>query len=228
MSDFKGFPKELPVFYRNLAKNNTKLWFNDHKSEYENFVKQPCIDFVEAMGERLEEIIPTINAIPKINKSLFKIHRDVRFSPDKRPFKTNLGLWFWEGDGKRMECSGFYFHLEGNQLMYGAGIYMLPKPLLERFRNAVVNDRHGKKLQKITTQLAKNGYTLGRKHYKKPPRGFDASHPLAEFLLFNGLHTGIEIKIPKEFYKEEIVDLAFEHYKNMLALHQWLNEAVVL
>jgi len=227
MADFKGFPKELPAFFQKLSKNNTKLWFNEHKSDYETFVKQPCIDFVTAMGERLEAIVPTINAIPKINQSLFKIHRDVRFSPDKRPFKNNMGLWFWEGEAKRMECSGFYFHLENKQIMMGAGLYMLPKPLLERYRNAVVDKKYGKKLPTIVNKLVKNGYSIGRQHYKKTPRGFDGTHPNAEFLLFSGLHTGIDMSIPKEFFNKEMVDLAFEHYKKMLPLHQWLNEAVV-
>ena len=228
MSDFKGFPKQLPKFFQDLAENNSKLWFNENKSDYENYVKHPCIDFVNAMGEKLETLVPMINAIPKVNQSLFKIHRDVRFSPNKLPFKTNMGLWFWEGTAKRMECSGFYFHVEGKQLMLGAGLYMLPKPLLERYRNAVVHKNHGKKLPTIVKKLVKNGYTVGRKHYKKTPRGFDASHANADFLLFNGLHTGIEMKIPKEFYTADVVDLAFEHYKNMLPLHQWLTEAVVI
>ena len=227
MTEFKGFPKELPAYFQNLAKNNNKLWFNEHKSDYEDFVKQPCIDFVSAMGERLQVLVPGINAIPKINQSLFKIHRDVRFSPDKRPYKTNMGLWFWEGKGKRMECSGFYFHLEKEQILFGAGVYLFPKPLLERYRNAVVDKKHGKKLPAIVKNLAKGGYRMGGKHYKKTPRGFDASHPNAEFLLYKGLHAGIEMNIPKVFYTEKVVNLAFEHYKNMLPLHQWLNEAVV-
>lgn len=227
MADFKGFPKELPVFFKELTENNTKLWFNEHKREYEQFVKQPCIDFVNTMGKKLEAIVPGIHAIPKVNQSLFKIYRDVRFSSDKRPFKTNLGLWFWEGLAKRMECSGFYFHVEGTELMLGSGIYMFPKPLLARFRDGVVHDKHGKELRAVTKKMVKQGYNLGRLHYKKTPRGFDGSHPNAEYLLFNGLHTGVTTPIPDAFYAADMVDLAFQHYKNMLPLHQWLNRVVV-
>jgi len=79
------------------------------------------------MGEKLRPLCPGINAIPKVNKSLFRINRDTRFAKDKSPYKTNLGILFWEGQGKRMESSGFYFHLEENLLMIGCGMYKFPK-----------------------------------------------------------------------------------------------------
>lgn len=227
MAEFEGFPKELVVFFNDLAKNNTKLWFNEHKRNYEQFVKKPCIDFVNAMGEKLETIVPGIHAIPKINQSLFKIHRDVRFSNDKRPFKTNMGLWFWEGVARRMECSGFYFHLEGNELMFGAGIYMFPKHLLENYREAVIHRKLGPELPDIIENLTGQGYNIGRKHYKKTPRGFDKTHANADLLLFNGLYSGVSMSIPDAFYSSDIVDLAFKHYHNMIPLHDWLNRAVV-
>ena len=227
MSEFTGFSKEMTGFFKELAANNTKLWFNEHKKTYKLSVKKPCMDFVDAMGQKLGTLVPGIHAIPKINQSLFKIHRDIRFSNDKRPFKTNMGLWFWEGVGKRMECSGFYFHLEEDQLMLGCGIYMFPKELLASFREAVVDKKFGKQLPGVIKKLTGNGYNIGRLHYKKTPRGFDSSHPNAEYLLYNGLHAGITMPIPDAFYSADILDLAFEHYQKMLPLHQWLNKAVV-
>ena len=110
MSAFKGFPRELVRFFNGLRKNNTKEWFQDHKQDYEDHVKQPSMEFVMAMGEKLKTVAPKIHAIPKVNQSLFRLNRDTRFSKDKRPYKANLGIWFWEGDRKRMECPGFYFH----------------------------------------------------------------------------------------------------------------------
>lgn len=110
MAEFNGFPKEYFSFFNNLKKNNSKQWFEKHRGEYDEFVMHPAREFVTGMGEKLRKIAPEVNAIPKINKSLFKINRDVRFSKDKSPYKTYMGIWLWEGDRKRMESSGFYLH----------------------------------------------------------------------------------------------------------------------
>ena len=109
MSSFPGFSKESVQFYKSLSKNNDKRWFEEHKADYEQFVLAPAREFVVVLGEKLRKIAPQIHAEPKINQSIFRIYRDTRFSRDKSPYKTNLGIWLWEGVGKRMECSGFYF-----------------------------------------------------------------------------------------------------------------------
>ncbi len=227
MSEFKGFPKELPRFFKNLKQNNTKAWFEEHKKDYETHVKQPSCDFVEAMGKKLLSFAPGIKAIPKVNKSLFRLNRDTRFSKDKTPYKTNMGIWFWEGEGKRMESSGFYFHLENNKLMLGAGVYMFPRHLMEKYRDAVVDPIRGKGLKKALAKLGKNGYEVKGRHYKRIPAGYDANHENADYLLFNGFHCGNEITLPKEFYTSAFIDYAFLEYKKMLPLHEWLRDSVL-
>lgn len=84
-----------------------------------------------AMGDKLKAISPGIHAIPKVNQSLFRLNRDTRFSKDKTPYKTNLGIWFWEGERKRMECSGFYFYLGEGNLMLGTGIHVFSKGIVD-------------------------------------------------------------------------------------------------
>ena len=226
MADFNGFSKELVQFFKKLEKNNAKHWFDEHRNEYEAHVLFPSQEFVVAMGRRLRNIAPEVNAIPKVNQSLFRINRDTRFSKDKRPYKTYMGIWFWEGDRKRMECSGFYFHQEGDRLMIGTGIHTFTKPLLDLYRKAVVDKKLGGELRAAVNKVAGKGYTVGAKHYKRIPRGFDESHPNAEFLLFNGLHASLDDKIPKQFYSKTIVDYTFEHHKNMAPIHQWLKKAL--
>lgn len=226
MIAFDGFPKEMPSFFRQLQENNTKDWFQTHKNDYEAYVKRPSEEFVVAMGERLRELSPRINAIPKVNQSLFRINRDTRFGHDKRPYKTNLGILFWEGDRKRMECPGFYFHVESGKLMLGAGLYMFSSALLKRYRDAVVHKKLGPELRTTLNGLSKHGYTIGRKHYKKTPRGYEASHKNAEYLLFNGLAAMVEGDIPEEFYSPDIIDRAFSHYRRMHPLHKWLLKAL--
>ncbi|MBW2324411.1 MAG: DUF2461 domain-containing protein [Deltaproteobacteria bacterium] len=192
-------------------------------------MKQPAMDFVVFMGEKLRQIAPGINAIPAVNKSLFRLNRDIRFSRDKSPYKTHLGIWFWEGRRKRMECPGlgFYFHLEDRRLMLGTGIHMFPGALLKLYRQAVVDGKNGPQLEKKITAVAKKGYSIVGQHYKRVPRGFDASHKNAEYLKYNGLTAMIEGDLPEELFSKKIVGYAFTHFKNMSPLHDWLKNALI-
>jgi len=119
--EFNGFPKQCISFFRNLKKNNTKEWFADHRGEYDEHVLAPSRAFVVAMGDRLKDLSPYVHAESKVNRSLFRIHRDIRFSKDKSPYKTHMGIWFWEGSRQRMECSGYYFHVDPPQPAFGGG-----------------------------------------------------------------------------------------------------------
>lgn len=223
MANFTGFPKATVKFFTDLNKHNDKIWFEQHKDDFDNDVMAPARVFVAEMGERLKTISPQVNADPRVNKSIFKLHRDTRFSPDKTPFKTHLGLIFWEGNRKRMECSCYYFHLEPPNLFLGAGLYSFPKPHLEEFRKSVIDSRHGPELiEAINAATQLDGITLCEKHYKKTPRGYDPDHERAEFLLFNGLFVSTECPIPEQLFSHELVDFCFEKYQKMQPVHNWL------
>ncbi|HDY87082.1 MAG TPA: DUF2461 domain-containing protein [bacterium] len=223
ITEFSGFPDECIMFYKNLAKNNNTSWFKKHKNDYEKYVLEPARSFVSEMGELLLSIAPAINADPRVNRSLFRINRDIRFSKDKRPYKTHLAVWFWEGIGPRMESSGFYFHLDVNKLMIGVGIYCFPKPILDKYREYVVHKKHGPALTKALKEVAANGsYNIGGSHYKRVPRGFDASHKNATLLLHNGLYTGVESDIPDELFSRNLLDYCFVRFNDMLPIHKWL------
>ncbi len=225
---FSGFPKELISFYQNLFVDNNKVWFHNHKKDYENYVKKPAMNFVEAMEDYLIELSPEINAIPKVNKSLFKINRDIRFSKDKTPYKTHLGIWFWDGQQKRMDSSGFYFHIDPikNEFILGVGLYQFTKEQLRLYRDWVVNERHGKELEVAVKKVRDLGYQIVGSHYKKVPRGYDKEHPKADYLLFNGLHAMYSGEIPEEFFTVKILDYCFEKYKEMSSIHYWVKKLI--
>lgn len=124
----------FPRYVIDLARNNNTAWFAAHKADYDEYVLRPARLFIMEMGDRLHTIAPGINADPRVNRSIFRIYRDTRFSRDKIPYKTHLGIWFWEGVAPRMECSGFYFHLEPGHLTLGSGMYRFPEGLLDKFR----------------------------------------------------------------------------------------------
>ena len=223
---FNGFPREMVTFFRELRENNNTAWFQENKDIYEEFVKGPSRNFVLEMGEMLRRLSPDIIADPKVNRSLFRINRDVRFSKDKRPYKSNLGIWFWEGQGKRMECSGFYFHLSPPTFMLGAGLYMFPKHILKKYRDAVVHPVMGKELSQAVAEVEDKGYDVGVRHYKKIPRGFDADHENADLLLFNGLTVHIETDIPDEFFSRDILDYSFQKFKEMNPIEKWVKQMI--
>jgi uncharacterized protein (TIGR02453 family) len=226
MSDFKGFFPETVAFFNSLEKNNTREWFETHKNDYETYVRRPSEDFVLAMGEKLKKIAPDINAIPKVNQSLFRLNRDTRFSHDKSPYKTNLGILFWEGSGNRMESSGFYFHIGEGRLLLGAGMYRFCKDLMEKWRKSVVDKKSGAALQKAISKVSKLGYEIGESHYKRVPAGYDPDHPNAEYLKYIGLAAFWTGDLPEAFYSKEIVDFAFSHFKKMSPIHHWLRDTL--
>jgi uncharacterized protein (TIGR02453 family) len=222
--NFNGFYPETLDFFRELAANNNKEWFEQNQKAYQDFVMAPARDFILAMGERLISLSPEINADPRVNKSLFRINRDTRFSNDKTPYKTHLGIVFWEADLPRMESSVFYFHLEGQNLMLGAGIYKFTKPQLEQYRKSVSGSRYGDELAEIFKTLASKGYDFGGKNYRKVPSGYDANHKNADLLLYDGLYASRDLQIPDEFYSGKLIDYCLGIYREMSALQKWLSE----
>jgi uncharacterized protein (TIGR02453 family) len=220
---FTGFSKDTVRFFKGLANNNNRVWFESHRELYESAVMAPSRAFIEAMGARLRTIVPGIVAVPKVNKSIFRLNRDTRFSLDPSPYKTNLGLLFWEGTRARMECPGFYFHLEPPDLMIGGGYYFFADRAIERFRKAVVDRRLGRELATSLAPFAdKEGWEIGGEHYKRVPQGYDPAHPNARFLRHNGLYAGWEGKIPPEFYSPRLLDFCLERYALLVPLHRWL------
>jgi uncharacterized protein (TIGR02453 family) len=220
---FAGFTKQTVRFYADLEKNNNKPWFEAHRDVYDGQVIGPAKLFVTALGERLRAIVPGIVAVPAVNKSIFRINRDTRFSLDPRPYKTNLGIYFWDGARSRMESAGFYVGLEPPNIMLGGGMYMIPDALLGRYRKALVDPRRGAEIAKIVAALtAIPGCTVEGMHYKRVPAGYDAGHPNADLLKHKGLYASFEAKVPPEFYGPEFVDYCYERIVPVVPLHRWL------
>lgn len=223
ITKFNGFSQETLSFFRKLKRNNTKLWFDRHREEYDRFVLEPAKSFVVAMGEKFHAEGVDVRAEAKLNRSIFRIYRDTRFSPDKTPYKTHLALFFWEGMLPRMESPGFYIHAEPTKILLGAGIYTFTPMQLTRYRHAVVDPEWGRDLADIAQKISRRkDFKLGEKHYKRIPSGFDPDHPNAGFLLYNGFHVWEETAIPEEFYSVKFVSYCWKKFKPFLSLHAWL------
>ena len=219
---FDGFEKGTFEFLAGLTAHNDKRWFEAHREDYERYFMEAGRSFVEALGPRLRKIDKSVSFEPKVGGSLMRIHRDVRFSKDKSPYKTHLDAWFWTGKDKGWSAPGYFFRMHADRLLLGGGMHHFEKPHLEAFRAAVVDPKKGKALDAAVASLSKAGITVGGQAYKKVPRGFDPDHPRAQFLLHDGLHGGWEGKLPKQARKPEFIDFCAEHFAACTPIVRWL------
>jgi len=231
MDTFTGFSPQTLDFFAGLGANNNKPWFEANRAIYEAHVLDPAKRFVAAMGQVLPSLSPDIQAVPQANGSIFRIHRDTRFSADKTPYKTALGIFFWEGTRPKMECPGYYLHIEPGEVMLGVGLWMFPKEQLAAYRDAVVHPVLGAELVQAVAavrafagpgSLSAAGCGGTIESYKKVPAGYDPNHPNAEFLKYKGLHAGITTEIPPEFTSGAFVDWCLTRYAGMAPLHRWM------
>ena len=222
---FEGFPTQALHFLTELDANNNRAWFQAHKSDYQQHVLAPTLDFVVALGERLQEISPGIRYDLRPNGgSILRIYRDLRFSADQTPYEPNIRVGFWEGEGKRMENPSFLVRIEPGGVSLYAGIHVFPKPLLAAYRDAVIDETLGAELEAAMAAVREaGGYTLGGEHYKRVPRGYDADHPRADLLRYNGLwvHTANPVDAAL-ITTPGLLDACLEHCRNMAPLHRWL------
>ena len=225
---FTGFPKEGLAFLRGLASHNEKAWFDAHRADYQAHLIAPAIAFVSALGPKLRKLSPVVQFDPRVNGSIFRMNRDIRFSKDKTPYKTHLDLWFWEGGQKGWETTGFFFRMFPDRLILGAGMHTFGKPQLDAYRAAVMAEKSGKALQALAAKMTKGGrYELGGATRKKVPRGFDPEHPRAALLLHEGLFLGFEGPVPKEVHGPGFVAFCLKHFTALSPLNYWLYQQVV-
>jgi uncharacterized protein (TIGR02453 family) len=227
MTSFQGFPRETIRFLRDLSRNNEKAWFDAHREDYQEHYVGPALAFIASIGPRLQKISPSVTYEPKVNGSLFRINRDVRFSKDKRPYKDHLDLWFWHGDKRGWESPGFFFRLLPDRLILGAGMHRFEKTQLDAFRAAVVDARAGKSLAKAVAEVGAAGpYKVGGASRKSVPRGFDPAHERAGLLLHEGLFATFEGKPGAVLETTGFVEFCVGHFRTMWPVSRWLLEHV--
>ena len=235
MSDgeFGGFRPAEMTFLRSLKRNNTREWFQAHRDDYESEVRGPLAALVEEMDVRLAELAPEIVGDPK--RSLFRIHRDVRFSSDKSPYKTNAACWFYHGDAGRGVGSttphggaGFYFHMEPGESMIGGGIWMPPRPTLARLRERI-GEEHAS-LRRILREpaLRKRFGTLDESaKLTRMPRGYADTHPAADLLRHQSFTLGRSLS-DAELFSPRLADLLARDYARLVPFVRWFNGALGL
>ena len=225
---FKGYPKESITFLKEIEKNNNKVWFENNKARFEKLIKEPSKDFVIEMGEHIQALVPTINAEPKVNGSLFRIYRDIRFSKDKTPLKTRIGVIFWQGRGKRLKSSCFYMHFNKDELFMASGIRWFDRATLLAFRELIKNRQKREELAKILERLEALGFKTAQPHYKRLPKGFDSDMTHKELALVDAMFAAKSFKVDDYLFSEKLVDACYTHFELMYDLHEWVYELTLL
>ncbi len=168
-------------FLTDLAKNNNRAWFAENKDRFEGDLREPLLGFIEDFSEHLEKLSPHFEAnARKVGGSLFRIFRDVRFSKDKSPYKTNAGVHFRHERAKDVHAPGYYLHLDPKESFIGIGIWHPGTATQKQIREAIVDNPQAWK-RAIGGKFAKT-FTLEGDSLKRPPVGFPSDHPLIEDL----------------------------------------------
>jgi uncharacterized protein (TIGR02453 family) len=232
-TEFSGFKPAAMKFLRSLKRNNTREWFQANRETYETALRTPMAALIEELDVRFAEMAPEIVGDPK--RSLFRIHRDVRFSSDKSPYKANAACWFYHGDAGRGVGSttphggaGFYFHMEPGRSLLGGGIWMPPRPTLNRIREEI--DENHQSLTRVLKEpaLKRNfGGLAEESMLTRMPRGYPDSHPAATLLRHQSFTIGRELA-DTELFSPRLPDLLAREYARILPLVRWFNGALGL
>ncbi len=218
---FQGFPKEGLSFLDEIITNNSKEWLDANRDRYETLIVSPNKAFVEEMGEHLQILVPSIHAIPKTNKSLFRIYRDARYHPTD-PIKTRIGIIFWQGAGHRMQSSSFYMHYDPQEVFVATGIRNFKPPLLATYRAYIQDEERRTQLHHILESLKAKGYQIPEPHYKRYPQGFDGSEPYSYLARYRAIFAYTSFKPNRTFHSEKIIDKCFNIYEDTIDLQQWV------
>jgi uncharacterized protein (TIGR02453 family) len=187
---FDGFADPSARFFEELLLHNDRGWFEEHRAAYQDGWLRPMEALLAEVRERLSRTYPGgALAKPKV----FRLHRDVRFSKDKSPYKTHIGglLALAAPDGERSQVevpAALYFHVSHHELFAAAGLYGMDPATLACHRKALLDPRRGRELDRILASLRRRGLALeARESLKRPPPGVDPGHPRADLLRMKGL-----------------------------------------
>jgi uncharacterized protein (TIGR02453 family) len=172
------FSRETFIFLRELANNNDRNWFTDNRQRYEDAVRTPALTFIEAMAPALTAISPHFEASAgKTGGSLMRVYRDTRFSKDKTPYKTNIGIHFRHEAGRDVHAPGYYVHVSNESIFIGAGIWHPDSASLAKIRKAIDEDIKGW-LEARDDAGFRQFFELSGEVLKRAPQGYAQDHPL--------------------------------------------------
>ena len=222
---FRGFGPELTVFLEELQDNNERDWFKANRERYEESVREPARAFIRTMVPALAAISPHFRADDrKQGGSLMRVHRDTRFSRDKTPYKTNVGIQFRHALGRDVHAPGFYVHLDCGGAFLGAGAWHPDSRALAMIR-ARIDEEPDTWRRVCGAAPFRASFRLGGDSLKTMPRGFAKDHPLAEDLRRKDFIAIHDIPLPAAL-RADFPDAAAARMRDASALMRFLCEAI--
>ena len=231
---FPGFGGGALEFLRELDQHNDRTWFEFNRARYARELRDPLAALVEEVDARLALVAPEIVGDPR--RSLFRIHRDVRFSADKRPYKTNVAAWFFhDGAGHGVGSAtvahggaGFYVDIGLTGAFVGGGIWMPPRPTLERLRRAIDDDHESLAAILETPAIRRRfGMLAPEAMLRRMPRGYRDPHPAAVLLRHRSFTLGRPLSA-RDLASGRLPDILLRDFTRLLPLVRWLNGALGL
>lgn len=215
--------KSTLTFLKDLSKNNNKVWFAENKNQYEE-AKLNFLSFCKSLLEKLEVLDEDLKGL-EAKKCIFRLHRDVRFSKDKSPYKTNFGAAFSNG-GKKQMMAAYYVHLEPNQCFIGGGIWLPEAQVLSKIRQEILYNY--KDFEKIIKdkKFAATFHDLDRSYtLKRAPKGIDETHPGIDVLKLTSFTCGKKLS-EKEILDEQVIKNLTIDFKTLKPFIHFLNRSL--
>jgi len=176
-SRYATFPPTTIAFLRELKSNNNREWFAANKARYERDVLDVALQFIQSMQSPLATIAPHFTAVPKrVGGSLMRVYRDTRFSKNKLPFKTNVGIQFRHEQARDVHSPGYYVHIEPDEVFLGVGMWRPAPDALAQIRDRIAGKPAEWRRARDEDGFRRR-FELGGEVLSRPPRGFDAAHP---------------------------------------------------
>lgn len=230
MSDFPGFRPHALRFLRGLKRHNERDWFEAHRDEYTAELLEPMRGLVEELDVELARIAPEIVGHPR--RSVFRIHRDVRFSRDKSPYKTHIAAWFFHRDANRQVgnndggSAGFYLHIEPGSSLVAGGLWMPPRLALAAIRAALVADPRA--LERVVHAPAfrrRFGEMDDERMLTRMPRGFPADAPAGRWLRYQSFTAGRTLP-DDQVLSSRLPRTIAADFERLRPLVRWINDTL--
>ena len=206
MSSFTGWPERAFEFYEGLEADNSKAYWTAHRAVYEADVRTPMEALLSDLAEEFGD------------GKLFRPYRDVRFSPDKSPYKTAIGASL---------SGGGYVHLSADGLAVALGYHMMAPDQLARYRNAVAEGVTGEELRRVIAEVEGTGVSVvGEEPLKTAPRGFSKDHPRADLLRNKGLIAWQEWPVEPWMHTSKARAYIEKHLRAARPVQDWLDDRV--
>ena len=172
-SRYASFESRTLRFLESLKANNNREWFKENKSRYEDDVLDVALRFIISMQEPLAEFAPRFTAVPtRVGGSLMRVYRDTRFSKNKLPYKTNIGIQFRHEQAQDVHSPGYYVHIEPDELFLGVGMWRPDSDPLRGIRERIAA-KPAEWQRAMDSQPFRRNFSLGGESLSRPPRGFD-------------------------------------------------------